>query len=60
PLDERVTPSALFFARFARQLVKGIQTGQAPSPNFFDGLKAQKVLQALVTSWEQKEWIEVA
>lgn len=59
PLDERVTPSALFFARFARQLVKAIQTGQAPSPNFFDGLKAQKVLQALVTSWEKKQWADI-
>lgn len=59
PLDERVTPSALSFARLARQLVKAIRTGQAPSPSFFDGLKAQRVLQALVTSWEKKQWVDI-
>lgn len=57
PVD---TPRTTFFAHFARQLVKAIQTGKAPSPNFFDGLKAQKVLQALVMSWEKKEWISLA
>ena len=40
-------------------IVRAIQTGQTPSPNFFDGVQAQKVLQALLISWEKKEWVDL-
>jgi predicted dehydrogenase len=54
-----VTPRVLFFKRFAQQLVTAVKTGQTPSPSFFDGLKAQKIIQALIMSWEKKEWLNL-
>ncbi len=60
PRDKGITPGGVFFARLTQQLVRALQTGQTPSPNFFDGVKAQKVLQALIMSWEKREWINPA
>jgi predicted dehydrogenase len=57
--DKRVTPGAMFFSRLAQQLIGAIETGKTPSPNFFDGVKAQKVLQALIRSWEKKDWVNL-
>lgn len=59
PLTEMDSPRAMFFGRFAQRLAKPIQMGQNPSPNFYDGLKAQKVLEALTKSWEEKKWIDL-
>ena len=59
PRDKKITSGGMFFSRLAQQLVRAIQTGQTPSPNFFDGLQAQKVLQALLISWEKKEWVDL-
>lgn len=59
PIYENDSPRVLFFARFAQRLVKAVQTGQIPSPNFFDGLKVQRVLQALTNSWEERKWINL-
>ena len=58
--DKGITSGGIFFARLAQQLVRALQTGQTPSPNFFDGVKAQKVLQALIMSREKREWINLA
>ncbi len=60
PSDKGITPGGMFFARLAQQMVRALQTGQTPSPNFFDGVNAQKVLQALTMSWEKREWINLA
>jgi predicted dehydrogenase len=57
--DKRVTPGAMFFSRLAQQLIGAIETGKTPSPNFFDGVKAQKVLQALIRSWKKKDWVNL-
>jgi predicted dehydrogenase len=59
PHSEKDSFRAITFARFARQLVRPLQNGQNPSPNFYDGLKTQKVLQALTQSWQEKEWIDL-
>lgn len=59
PDGRKVTPVAIFFACLAQQMVKAIHTGQPSSPSFLDGLKAQKVLQALALSWEKREWVEL-
>jgi len=56
PLPKEYSPRALFFTRFAEKLVIPIQTRQQFSPNFYDGLKAQKVLQALTDSYQQQRW----
>jgi predicted dehydrogenase len=58
-IDKRISPTVMFFARLAYQLANAIQTGQTPSPNFFDGVKSQKILQALTISWEKKDWISL-
>lgn len=60
PIYENAHPSVLFFARFAQKLVQGIQKGQPASPNFLDGLKVQKVLHALLSSYEKEKWVNVA
>ena len=59
PRSEMDSSRAITFARFAQQLVKPLQNGQNPSPNFYDGLKVQKVLQALTDSWQQQRWIDL-
>ncbi|MFX0202419.1 MAG: Gfo/Idh/MocA family protein [Candidatus Hodarchaeota archaeon] len=59
PIDKRINPTTIFFARLAHQLVEAIQTGKTPFPDFFDGVKAQKILQALIISWEKKDWISL-
>lgn len=59
PIGERVTLRVLSFGLLARQLMTAIQRCQIPSPNFFDGIKAQKVLSGLQTSWEKEKWVNV-
>ena len=56
PPSEEYSPRALFFARFAERLAKPIRTRQKFSPDFYDGLKAQRVLQALTDSCQQQRW----
>lgn len=59
PKNENYSPRAFFFERFAKHFVKGMQSGINPSPNFYDGIKAQRVLEALKKSWLEKRWVEV-
>ncbi len=59
PIDKKINPTTMFFSRLAHQLVEAIQTGKTPFPNFFDGVKAQKILQALIMSWGKKGWISL-
>lgn len=58
PGDKGITPGGMSFSRLAEQLVEGVRTGTTPSPNFFDGVRVQKVLHALATSWEEKQWVD--
>jgi predicted dehydrogenase len=59
PGNKGITPGGMSFSRLAQQLAEGIRTGTTPSPNFFDGVKVQKVLHALATSWEERKWIDL-
>lgn len=59
PTRESDTPRVLFFARFAGELIKAIDGGKNALPSFRDGLKAQRVLQALTVSRKQNKWVEV-
>jgi predicted dehydrogenase len=57
--EGEVTPRACFFARFAKRFVKAIETGRSLSPNFYDGLKAQGVLEAIRVSHESGTWSDL-
>jgi predicted dehydrogenase len=59
PIHEKISSPAMFFARFAQNLVKAIRRGESSSPSFHDGLKVQRVLQALYHSWEKRKWVGV-
>jgi len=41
-------------------LMNGIATGKNPTPNFYDGLKCQMVLEAVEKSAETSQWIKIA
>lgn len=47
------------FINLMCQLFDGIAGGYAPEPNFNDGLKNQKVLDAVERSALEKRWIEI-
>jgi len=53
--DRRLGP----FIRLVETLVTGIRTGAGVAPSFADGLKVQKVMDALRHSDESGEWVEV-
>jgi predicted dehydrogenase len=58
--NENYSPRTFFFEKFAKHFIEGMQTGLNPSPNFYDGMKAQRVLEALKKSWLEKRWVEVS
>jgi predicted dehydrogenase len=60
PQYKNDTPYSLFFAGVARRFVESIESGQPLSPSFRDGVKAQKVLQSLTESWEQRGWSHIS
>jgi len=41
-------------------LMNGIAAGKNPTPNFYDGLKCQMVLEAVEKSAETSQWIKIA
>lgn len=47
------------FINLIYELMKGIQGGYSPSPNFEDGLKNQQVLAAVEQSAQEKKWVEI-
>jgi predicted dehydrogenase len=53
------SPRSLFFARLAQRFVESIRTRRSLSPNFQDGVKAQRVLHAVVESGKQGAWAPV-
>jgi predicted dehydrogenase len=70
PIPERLTRSVnasdprramgeSIFANLTRLMAEGMRSGRQPSPSFRDGLEAQKVLDALVTSSESGSWVTV-
>jgi predicted dehydrogenase len=57
--DPRRAMGESIFANLTRLMAEGIRSGKQPSPSFRDGLEAQKVLDALVTSSESGSWVSV-
>lgn len=47
------------FARLAQRFVHGVRTGQPVTPSFFEGLKSQEVLDAIVQSAAEQRWIAI-
>ena len=42
------------------EFLKAVEGEYMPSPNFEDGMKAQRVLDAIVRSAEEKRWVAIA
>ena len=59
PTDQRRTAREAIFANLTRLFAQGISTGKQPSPSFRDGLEAQKVLDAVVTSAQSGSWVSI-
>ncbi|GIN70123.1 oxidoreductase [Bacillus sp. J14TS2] len=47
------------FINLVVELLNGIDQGCSPSPNFFDGVKNQAVLEAVEQSSQTKQWINI-
>ncbi|MBO0994817.1 Gfo/Idh/MocA family protein [Bacillus sp. SD088] len=47
------------FINLVVELLNGIDRGCSPSPNFFDGVKNQAVLEAVEQSSQTKQWINI-
>ena len=48
------------FINIVAELMKGIENGYSPEPNFVDGVKNQAVLEAVEKSAEERTWVEVS
>jgi predicted dehydrogenase len=47
------------FVHLVKTLVEGVAEGKAVKPDFYDGLKCQQVLDAVVESAKKKIWIDI-
>ncbi|GIN56564.1 oxidoreductase [Lederbergia ruris] len=47
------------FINLVVELLNGIEQGYSPSPNFYDGVKNQAVLEAVEQSSQTKQWIDI-
>jgi predicted dehydrogenase len=47
------------FAQLTRRFVAGIRTGQPVTPSFFEGMKSQEVIDALVQSAAEDRWVKL-
>ncbi|PZC48662.1 MAG: myo-inositol 2-dehydrogenase / D-chiro-inositol 1-dehydrogenase [Chloroflexi bacterium] len=54
--DHRLPSFRLLLREFAR----GIREGSSPSPNFYDGYRCQKVLDAIKESSSTGRWVDIA
>ena len=61
-LDTRDLGAAVgnfLFTHLAQRFIHGIRTGQPVTPSFFEGVKSQEVLDALVQSAAEQRWVEL-
>ncbi len=47
------------FAQLSRRFINGLRTGQPVTPSFFEGMKSQEVIDALVQSAAAGKWVEL-
>lgn len=70
PIPERLTQGLnslsperamgeLIFANLTRRFVGAIRTGRPAVPSFHDGLEAQKVIDAILKSAQEEQWVKV-
>jgi predicted dehydrogenase len=45
------------FAHLAQRFIQGVRTGQPVTPSFFEGVKSQEVLDAIVQSAAEQRWV---
>ncbi len=57
--DQAEVTGKATIALLVKQLLKGIQKGENPSPSFEDGMRAQAVLDAVLKSASRGRWAEV-
>lgn len=55
--DEKTALGQFLFANISRRFVQAIRENSQPQPNFWDGLEAQRVLEAVLKSASQERWI---
>jgi len=48
------------FAQLSQRFIDGVRTGHSVTPSFFEGMKSQEVLDALVRSAAEQKWVNVA
>ncbi len=48
------------FINLVMELLNGIEQGYSPSPNFYDGVKNQAVLEAVEQSSQTKQWVDIS
>lgn len=53
------TTGEFIFANLTRRFVEAIRTGRQVVPSFRDGLEAQKVIDAILKSAEEEQWVKV-
>jgi predicted dehydrogenase len=66
PLSEKPAPYGIedrrelkAFAVITEKLVQGILEGKTVSPNFYDGMKCQQIMDAIRQSNTEKKWINI-
>lgn len=47
------------YPSMARRFIDVIINDEPPSPSFYDGMRAQEVMQAITTSWRQHRWVDL-
>ncbi|MEK6602608.1 MAG: Gfo/Idh/MocA family oxidoreductase [Candidatus Binatota bacterium] len=53
------TTGEFIFAHLTRRFVEAIRTGRQAVPSFHDGLEAQKVIDAILKSAQEEQWVKV-
>ncbi len=41
------------------EFIAAIRSGRLPQPSFFDGVRCQAVMDAVLQSWQERRWVEV-
>ncbi|MSQ22582.1 MAG: hypothetical protein EXR53_04650 [Dehalococcoidia bacterium] len=59
PFDDPRDDRLMAFRLLVRQFVQGIAHGASPSPNFYDGLRCQQVMDAVAQSRLSGRWVDI-
>ncbi len=59
PPSKSISGWAFLFVKLMHEFFRAIIEGREASPNFYDGLKAQEILEAAYISAKEREWIRL-